>query len=170
MVCSRFVLRTPKYINPENFIPIGRGQHSNYTKIHHSIRFLHFLHSKIVGFSMPLNSKLYLLGLGTSKKSVNASIILAGDPKQLGPVILSQLGESLGLDQSYLERLTELEIYRKNSVTGKFDPTLITKLKKNYRSHPMLIDLSNRLFYDGEIEACGDKGSLAYQSSVCEMY
>jgi hypothetical protein len=101
---------------------------------------------------------------------VNASIILAGDPKQLGPVIYSQLGVSLGLDQSYLERLMSHQMYRKNSVTGKYDSTLITKLKKNYRSHPLLIELSNRLFYDCEIEARGDK-SIAWRISIfCEIY
>jgi hypothetical protein len=35
---SGFVFRTSRYINPENFIQIGRRQHS---PIYHSIRFLH---------------------------------------------------------------------------------------------------------------------------------
>jgi helicase MOV-10 len=101
---------------------------------------------------------------------VNASIILAGDPNQLGPVIYSQLGESLHLDQSYLERLMTMSIYRKNADTGRYDNTLITKLKKNYRSHPKLIHMSNRLFYDGEIEACGDKRIIyALEDQRCRI-
>ena len=33
---------------------------------------------------------------------------------------------------------------------------MITKLLDNYRSHPKLLELPNRLFYDGELRACAD--------------
>ncbi len=39
------------------------------------------------------------------------SIILSGDPKQLGPVIRSSIARELGLDTSYIERLMQREIY-----------------------------------------------------------
>ena len=34
------------------------------------------------------------------------------------------------------------------------DPRLITKLVRNFRSHPDLISLPSRLFYEGELIAC----------------
>jgi hypothetical protein len=39
---SGFVLRTPKYIFPENFNTIGEGQQSNLPKIYQFLRFQHF--------------------------------------------------------------------------------------------------------------------------------
>ena len=41
----------------------------------------------------------------------NTIIILAGDPKQLGPVIRSSIARELGLGRSYLERLIEMPLY-----------------------------------------------------------
>lgn len=38
-----------------------------------------------------------------------------------------------------------------------YDPRLITKLVDNYRSHPAILELPNRLFYDGELKVCADK-------------
>jgi helicase MOV-10 len=36
---------------------------------------------------------------------------LSGDPKQLGPIIRSNIARELGLEKSYLERLMDREIY-----------------------------------------------------------
>ncbi|KAK0165115.1 hypothetical protein PV328_003665 [Microctonus aethiopoides] len=82
----------------------------------------------------------------------SAQIVLAGDPKQLGPVILSRLAEPL-LGQSMLERLTEWGPYKKNELSKKYDPMYITKLLRNYRSHPAILRVPNELFYDGELIA-----------------
>jgi helicase MOV-10 len=38
-----------------------------------------------------------------------------------------------------------------------YDPRLITKLVDNYRSHPAILDLPNKLFYDGELKACANE-------------
>ena len=38
----------------------------------------------------------------------------------------------------------------------RYDPLVITKLLDNYRSHPKLLELPNRLFYDGELRAKAD--------------
>jgi helicase MOV-10 len=99
-------------------------------------------------------------GLSAATSNFNAQIVLAGDPNQLGPIIQSELGKELGFGCSYLERLMQLDIYDKNPVTMKYDGTLITKLKKNYRSHPALITLPNRLFYNGDMEACTEIGII----------
>eukprot|EP01134_Creolimax_fragrantissima_P001837 CFRG1837T1 len=100
-------------------------------------------------------------------------VVLAGDPYQLGPVLHSKDAAEHGLGLSYLERLMKLPQYArvkqvninvKNDDGGKpaahlspyYDPKYITKLVNNYRSHPHLLEVPNRLFYDNELIACED--------------
>ncbi|KAF8392378.1 hypothetical protein HHK36_022720 [Tetracentron sinense] len=81
-------------------------------------------------------------------------IVLAGDPMQLGPVIYSRDAEAYGLGKSYLERLFECEFYDSE------DANFVTKLVRNYRCHPAILDLPSKLFYNGELIACKeDTGS-----------
>jgi helicase MOV-10 len=49
----------------------------------------------------------------------DTNVILSGDPKQLGPVIRSNVAQSLGLGKSYLERLMDNEIYDSKKGHGK---------------------------------------------------
>ena len=80
-------------------------------------------------------------------------VILSGDPHQLGPVVKSNLGIKYGLGMSLLERLmTQCQLYQKDKDTGLLDKRYITKLKKNFRSHPDLINIPSRLFYEGELQ------------------
>lgn len=78
-------------------------------------------------------------------------VVLAGDPKQLGPVIYSKKADTLGLGISYLERLFERDLYR-NEVEG-----FVTKLVRNYRCHQAILDLPSKLFYSGELLACKEE-------------
>ena len=58
-------------------------------------------------------------------------IILAGDPKQLGPVLMSQYSALYGLSLSLLERLSLNQLYARNeSENGSihYNPKLLTKL------------------------------------------
>ncbi|CAA6662775.1 unnamed protein product [Spirodela intermedia] len=80
-----------------------------------------------------------------SQKTV---IILAGDPMQLGPVVCSSDADGYGLGRSYLQRLFDFEVYESE------DPNYLTKLVRNYRSHPTILDIPSRLFYKGELIAC----------------
>ncbi|KAG8911964.1 hypothetical protein FRC01_005376, partial [Tulasnella sp. 417] len=82
----------------------------------------------------------------------NTTIILAGDPKQLGPVIRSPVARRLGLDISYLDRLMAMDMYKSVANRG----VTHVKLIKNWRSHRSIIDFPNQQFYDGELEACAD--------------
>ncbi|RWW83434.1 hypothetical protein BHE74_00008050 [Ensete ventricosum] len=75
-------------------------------------------------------------------------IVLAGDTMQLGPVIYSRKAENYGLGKSYLERLFECDYY------GSSDENYVTKLVRNYRCHPAILDLPSKLFYKGELIAC----------------
>ncbi|XP_057958127.1 probable RNA helicase SDE3 [Malania oleifera] len=77
-------------------------------------------------------------------------VVLAGDPRQLGPVICSKEAEAYGLGKSYLERLFEYEFYNKK------DENYVTKLVRNYRCHPEILSLPSKLFYEGELIACKD--------------
>ncbi|TRY87279.1 hypothetical protein DNTS_028207 [Danionella cerebrum] len=66
-------------------------------------------------------------------------LVLAGDSKQLGPILRSPLAIKYGLGISFLERLmTQNDLYRKDD--GEFDQRYVP----------------NELFYDGELQACAD--------------
>lgn len=77
-------------------------------------------------------------------------VVLAGDPMQLGPVVYSNVAENHGLGKSYLERLFEFEYYERG------DENYVTKLLRNYRSHPAILELPSKTFYKGELISCKD--------------
>lgn len=55
-----------------------------------------------------------------------------------------------------LERLmTTIDLYKKDP-SGKYNPMVLTKLLNNYRSHPSILYLPNKLFYDGELIPKGE--------------
>uniref|UniRef100_A0A8C4MZY7 RNA helicase Mov10l1 n=1 Tax=Equus asinus asinus TaxID=83772 RepID=A0A8C4MZY7_EQUAS len=91
---------------------------------------------------------------------ISGQIILAGDPMQLGPVIKSRLAMAYGLNVSMLERLMSRPAYMRDEnafgACGAYNPLLVTKLVKNYRSHSALLALPSRLFYHRELEVCAD--------------
>lgn len=69
--------------------------------------------------------------------------MLAGDPRQLGPVLRSPLAQKHGLGYSMLERLLTYNTLYKKGPNG-YNPQYITKLLRNYRysapippSHPL---------------------------------
>ncbi|XP_062564050.1 putative helicase mov-10-B.1 [Armigeres subalbatus] len=94
---------------------------------------------------------LAIAGMVSSRGKLNASIVLAGDPYQLGPVIRSNLAAKMGLGVSMQERLMNLPVYQKDPLTNQYNNQLIIKLVKNYRSHEALIRFSNKQFYDNEL-------------------
>jgi superfamily I DNA and/or RNA helicase len=82
-------------------------------------------------------------------------IVLAGDPMQLWPVVSSEVCRDFGLPVSYMERLMGRDTYSRHD--GKYPSDLLTKLVRNYRSHPNLIKIPNEKFYDNELECCGEQ-------------
>lgn len=86
-------------------------------------------------------------------------VVLAGDPKQLGPVIQSKDAEARGLGKSFLERLFEHENYLNEDIG------FVTKLVRNYRCHPAILDLPSNLFYEGKLLACKENSCSAIPSS-----
>jgi helicase MOV-10 len=49
---------------------------------------------------------------------VKTNVVLSGDPKQLGPIIRSNIALRLGLGISFLERLTNTPLYDEDSKFG----------------------------------------------------
>ncbi|KAM3872362.1 putative helicase mov-10-B.1 [Diretmus argenteus] len=88
-------------------------------------------------------------------------VVLAGDPKQLGPIIHSCLADKYGMGVSLLERLmSDVPLYKKKMKKDKgerFNKRFITKLLKKYRSHPDILKIPNDLFYEGELQFCADE-------------
>ncbi|KAI3958755.1 hypothetical protein MKX01_017755 [Papaver californicum] len=78
-------------------------------------------------------------------------VVLAGDAMQLGPVIYSKNAEMHGLGKSYLERLFKCISYNNE------DENFVTKLVRNYRCHPSILELPSNLFYKGELVACKEE-------------
>ncbi|KAM7269280.1 hypothetical protein ACFE04_024777 [Oxalis oulophora] len=87
-------------------------------------------------------------------------VVLAGDPKQLGPVIHSKNAENFGLGKSFLERLFEFDPYKNE------DECYVTKLVRNYRCHPKILDLPSELFYNGELLASKKDNSLSLAAKL----
>ncbi|XP_027551120.1 helicase MOV-10 isoform X1 [Neopelma chrysocephalum] len=102
----------------------------------------------IAGLLTPMDQKTNPTG---------GQLVLAGDPKQLGPVLTSPLAVEHGLGTSLLERLMlHNPLYQKSS--EGYDPQFVTKLLWNYRSHEAILRIPNELFYDSELKACESDG------------
>uniref|UniRef100_A0A8C3XKH0 RNA helicase n=2 Tax=Chelydra serpentina TaxID=8475 RepID=A0A8C3XKH0_CHESE len=83
-------------------------------------------------------------------------LVLAGDPKQLGPILRSPLAIEHGLEVSLLERLMlHNSLYQKGAES--YNSQFFTKLLRNYRSHAALLEIPNQKFYDGELQECADR-------------
>ncbi|GMI34875.1 hypothetical protein TeGR_g921 [Tetraparma gracilis] len=81
----------------------------------------------------------------------SASVTLAGDPRQLGPMVCSKAAAEGGLALSLLERLMSLSLYQ----GGEF--AVMTCLRNNYRSHAALLEIPSTLFYKGQLRSCASE-------------
>ncbi|EDS42511.1 DNA-binding protein smubp-2 [Culex quinquefasciatus] len=95
-----------------------------------------------------------IAGIISSPGKIDGSIVLSGDPKQLGPVTRSEFAADMGLKRSMLERLMNLPVYQKSKLTNQYNNALITKLLQNYRSHEAILHFSNKTFYQNELKPC----------------
>lgn len=64
----------------------------------------------------------------------------------------------LNIGRSMIERLMEMDIYKKNPLTNNYNSNVLTKLVQNYRSHPAIIQISNEMFYENELVSRAKKG------------
>ncbi|XP_058170769.1 putative helicase MOV-10 [Anopheles ziemanni] len=107
------------------------------------------------GSSKELSALVPIACVGTEVKTdrLIASVILAGDPKQLGPVTHSTILRNTAHNVSLLERLMELPYYKKDLNNNEYNTDVVTKLLDNYRSHKSIFAFSNKAFYEGELRA-----------------
>eukprot|EP00064_Thunnus_orientalis_P005544 superscaffoldBa00000547_g5558 len=95
-------------------------------------------------------------GTGLVKPN-KCQVVLAGDPKQSGPIVTSKLAEKHGMDVSLLERLMgDIDLYKSHETHG-FNSCFVTKLLRNYRSHPAILKIPNELFYKGQLQPYAPK-------------
>ncbi|XP_070766164.1 putative helicase mov-10-B.2 [Enoplosus armatus] len=115
----------------------------------------HFTHVFVdeAGHAVETECLVPLAGL---LQAESGQVILAGDPKQLGPILRSPFALKYGMGVSLLERMmTDFPLYLKNE--GAFNNRFVTKLLHNYRSHPAILKIPNELFYDGELQVSADE-------------
>ncbi|XP_053277315.1 putative helicase mov-10-B.2 isoform X1 [Pleuronectes platessa] len=115
----------------------------------------HFTHVFVdeAGHAVETECLIPLAGL---LRAHTGQVVLAGDPKQLGPILRSPLALKHGLGVSLLQRMmTQFSLYQKDE--GEWDRRFVTKLLCNYRSHPSILEVPNELFYDSELLCSADE-------------
>lgn len=86
----------------------------------------------------------------------SGQVVLAGDPKQLGPIVRSPFAERYGLGVSLLERMMNHfaeHLKNEDMLISRF----ATKLLHNYRSHPDILEFPNQRFYEGKLKATANE-------------
>lgn len=89
------------------------------------------------------------------------SLVLGGDPMQLGAVVRSRLAVKGGLGESLLHRLLLGENGASDPRQLSFLP--VTRLRNSYRCVQSLLEPYSRLFYDSQLLSCvgkQDRGAL----------
>uniref|UniRef100_A0A8C7R6U0 RNA helicase n=1 Tax=Oncorhynchus mykiss TaxID=8022 RepID=A0A8C7R6U0_ONCMY len=112
----------------------------------------HFSHVFVdeAGHAVETETIISLAGL---LQPETGQVVLAGDPKQLGPILRSPLALKHGMGVSLLERLMkDVSLYQKEEENGVFNNCYVTKLLRNYRSHPSILKVPNELFYEEELQ------------------
>ncbi|CAH1266453.1 MOV10 [Branchiostoma lanceolatum] len=88
----------------------------------------HFTHVFIDESGHAVEPEAVIPVSGLLSPESGGQLVLAGDPKQLGPVLRSPVAIACGLDMSLLERLmTTCAVYRQ-CADGQFDSRVLTKL------------------------------------------
>ncbi|KAI1721004.1 AAA domain-containing protein [Ditylenchus destructor] len=89
-----------------------------------------------------LETLIPLAGLASS----NTRVVLAGDPRQLGPVETVEYLNSKNITYSLMERFSKMELYTDDRRFG-------CMLEENYRSHPSILKVPSELFYSGRVRS-----------------
>lgn len=84
-----------------------------------------------------------------------ASLVLLGDPKQLGQILRTFHNERFGFSVSTMERAMEMPQYSFGS--DGYDPRFIVQLTDNFRSHESILSFSNKNFYNSILNAKQEK-------------
>lgn len=120
----------------------------------------HFTHIIVdeAGHSLEPEVLIPLVGLlgpwKPDQKGPGGHIILAGDPMQLGPIIRNRLCLSYNLGMSLLERLITMPPYQQSDQANMH---MMTKLLRNFRSHPDILKVPNEMFYGSKLQASANE-------------
>ncbi|KAJ6648786.1 putative helicase mov-10-B.2 [Pseudolycoriella hygida] len=159
----------------------GRLAQGNISKDHFTHLFIDECESAAETYTL-----IPIVGICSSSNSINANIILSGDPLQLGPIVRSNISKNMQLSEeidddvvslykltcfllagvSMFQRLYRSDPYRKDSRTKEYNQRYISKLKNNYRSHPKLVALPNKLFYNHEIRSSANPVHFKWYSEL----
>uniref|UniRef100_A0A914GRM9 RNA helicase n=1 Tax=Globodera rostochiensis TaxID=31243 RepID=A0A914GRM9_GLORO len=82
------------------------------------------------------------------------SVVLAGDPKQLGPVVRPENLKWFGFDSSMMKRIMYGEEY------SQADDRVFVTLKQTYRSHYAILRPCSYLFYDNILQVDDGQGEF----------
>ncbi|XP_065086802.1 putative helicase MOV-10 [Ochlerotatus camptorhynchus] len=107
------------------------------------------------GSNKEVSALVPIAGIGTNGKEVTASVVLSGDPKQLGPLVTHKYLHGTVQEVSMLERLMNYSVYVKDPKTMEYNPFVITKLLNNFRSNKYIIEFSSCAFYGGVLRPRG---------------
>ncbi|XP_062855111.1 putative helicase mov-10-B.2 [Trichomycterus rosablanca] len=120
----------------------------------------HFTHIFVdeAGHAVECETVIAIAGLLHAE---TGQLVLAGDPKQLGPILRSPFAIRYGLGISLLERLMSKNSLYQKTETG-YNNQYVTKLLRNYRSHRAILKIPNEMFYDGELLTCADEFSTSF--------
>uniref|UniRef100_A0A671YW21 RNA helicase n=1 Tax=Sparus aurata TaxID=8175 RepID=A0A671YW21_SPAAU len=118
----------------------------------------HFTHVFVDEGGQAVEPECIITVAGKCRVAREGQLVLAGDPKQLGPILRSPLAVKYGLGLSLLERLMrDNPLYQKSTDSGHFDTRFVTKLLRNYRSHAAILKIPNELFYENELQVFADQ-------------
>ncbi|KAL1376264.1 hypothetical protein pipiens_004456 [Culex pipiens pipiens] len=105
------------------------------------------------GSAKEISALIPIAGIATFGSEVTASVVLAGDPRQLGPVIMYDYLSHSSQSRSMLDRLIDHGLYAKSPGTGEYNRQVITQLRDNFRSHTAILQYSNKTFYEARLRA-----------------
>ncbi|KAJ8922201.1 hypothetical protein NQ315_004138 [Exocentrus adspersus] len=116
------------------------------------------------GYATESESLIPIAGILSNSSSMGrvvGQVVLAGDPRQLGPVVHSNFAKYCGFGRSMLERLLDTcDLYSRNEIRPvPYNEKYVTKLVKNYRSHEEILKVPNKLFYHDELISVGNSSS-----------
>ena len=99
----------------------------------------------------------------------DTSIILAGNPQQLGPHVHSQIAQQEGLEESLLEDcITRLEDKKKQTPDSSYDCSVT--LKKNYRSHSNIFGIPSSFFYNNTLQSAAETSATKLPKGLYKLF
>uniref|UniRef100_A0A1Q3F432 AAA+ ATPase domain-containing protein n=1 Tax=Culex tarsalis TaxID=7177 RepID=A0A1Q3F432_CULTA len=105
------------------------------------------------GSAKEISALIPIAGIATFGNEITASVVLAGDPRQLGPVIMYDYLSHSSQSRSMLDRLIDHPLYRIDPGTGEYNRQVIIQLRDNFRSHAAILQYSNKTFYKARLRA-----------------